>query len=111
MRLLRMIAPLIIGLAACPLFVGQIRAQPPGTAYADRPGGDHRYFGDRPDIAPTGVDDCYNACQQDSRCRAWTMVDTRRVPSQGPWARCWLKDSVPPAVSSTCCLSGVIQGR
>jgi PAN domain len=84
---------------------------PPGTAHEDRPGGDYRYFGDRPDVAGSALWDCYNACQQDARCHAWTMVNPRVVTSQGPWVRCWMKDSVPAAVLSSCCLSGVIEGR
>jgi len=48
MRRLRIIAPLILGLAVGSPFVGQTHAQGFYTeSNTDRPGGDYRYFGTR----------------------------------------------------------------
>ncbi|MFA9475937.1 MAG: PAN domain-containing protein [Filomicrobium sp.] len=67
----------------------------------DRPGGNYRNFWiDRADARI-----CRDACAAEQRCKAWTFVNPR---AQGPKARCWLKDRVPPAKSSTCCISGVM---
>jgi hypothetical protein len=69
----------------------------PGT---DRPGSNYRNF----DLEQPDVDFCVEACQKDPRCKAFTYVNPG---VQGPKARCWLKDAVPPAKSSSCCISGV----
>jgi hypothetical protein len=66
----------------------------------DRPGNNYRNF----DLEQPDVDFCLDACQKDPRCKAFTYVNPG---VQGPKARCWLKDAVPPAKSSSCCISGV----
>jgi PAN domain len=47
---------------------------------------------------------CFAACEAERLCVAWTYV---RPGVQGPTARCWLKNSVPEARTSSCCVSGV----
>lgn len=66
----------------------------------DRPGNNYRNF----DLPNPDPDLCLEACQKDSRCRAFTYVN---AGIQGPKARCWLKDAVPPAKTSAGCISGV----
>jgi len=68
----------------------------------NRPGSDYRNF----DLNKAKPIVCRQACLDDQpRCRAWTYV---KPGSQGPKARCWLKDKVPPPMPDTCCTSGVI---
>jgi hypothetical protein len=47
---------------------------------------------------------CENLCKADAPCKAWTYV---KPGVQAPNPRCWLKNTVPAAVSSACCTSGV----
>ena len=47
---------------------------------------------------------CQNACKAESQCLAWTYV---HPGSQGPNARCWLKNVIPAATANTCCTSGI----
>jgi PAN domain-containing protein len=105
MRLL-CIAALILSFGGGPFLVGSARAQAAAQA-GDRPGGDYRYFTQRPDTGYV-LRECMTACQQDQRCRAFTVVNPN---VQGPWMGCWMKDSVPPLVANNCCFSGVIEGR
>jgi len=66
----------------------------------DRSGHDYRSFAlraPRPEL-------CRDACWNEPACRAFTYV---RPGVQGPTARCWLKNGVPPARLNDCCLSGV----
>lgn len=65
----------------------------------DRPGSDYRNF----TLAEARPALCAAQCEADYACRAYTFV---RPGVQGPQARCWLKNSVPPPQSSTCCESG-----
>ena len=66
----------------------------------DRPGNNYRNF----DLAQPDPALCLEACQKESRCKAFTYV---KPGVQGPKARCWLKDAVPPEKPSDCCVSGV----
>ena len=66
----------------------------------DRPGSDYRDF----DLAQTHPNLCLTSCASEGQCRAWTYVNPG---VQGEQARCWLKSSVPLAVASSCCVSGV----
>jgi hypothetical protein len=69
----------------------------------DRIGGDYRSFETPPD--PKGKA-CADACQTDSRCRAWTY----RRPGYGtPAARCYLKETIKPPRRRPCCISGVVR--
>ena len=67
----------------------------------DRPGGDYRNFElqfDAPGL-------CAGQCAQEAQCRAWTYV---KPGVQGPKARCWLKNVVPPPVQgATFAISGL----
>jgi len=66
----------------------------------DRPGNNYRNF----DLPHPNPDLCLEACQKESRCKAFTYV---KPGVQGRSARCWLKDAVPPGKPSDCCISGV----
>ena len=66
----------------------------------DRPGMDFRNF----DLQRANPELCMAACTEERNCKAWTYV---KPGVQGPSARCWLKNSVPPATRSDCCVSGV----
>jgi hypothetical protein len=66
----------------------------------DRPGKNYGNF----DLPHPELELCLMECQNDPRCKAFTYV---RPGFQGPKARCWLKDAVPPAKTSPCCISGV----
>lgn len=68
----------------------------------DRPGADYKDF----DLSQANWTLCRDACANDGNCRAYAYV---RPGVQGPSARCWLKSSVPAAVSSNCCIAGVRQ--
>jgi hypothetical protein len=69
----------------------------------DRVGGDYRTFETKPD--PQGKP-CADACQAESRCRAWTY----RRPGYGTaGARCYLKNVIKPPRKRPCCISGVVR--
>jgi len=69
----------------------------------DRYGGDYRSFETTAD--PKGKP-CADACQAESRCRAWTY----RRPGYGVAApHCYLKDTVKPPRRRPCCISGVVR--
>ena len=48
--------------------------------------------------------DCDTLCNQNPACVAWTLV---AAGIQGPFAKCWIKNNVPPPTTSTCCTSGL----
>jgi hypothetical protein len=81
-------------------------AQPAGTVQpgmendVDRPGNDYRSF----DLSSPDPTLCKQACDDDPNCKAFTYV---KPGFQGTSARCWLKNAVPSAVPSSCCISGV----
>src|SRR5437764_15255616 len=69
------------------------------TAF-DRPGGD--YFSQP--ITSGDPEDCALLCERDRRCRAWSFS----YPDiDGASAVCWLKNTVPPRLPGSCCISGV----
>jgi len=73
---------------------------PPGAQYGtDRTGNDYDSFA----LSAPDPNDCYDACQNDPNCKAWSYV---RPGVQGPKARCYLKNPAPPAVGNPCCISG-----
>ncbi len=67
----------------------------------DRPWNDFRHF------IPAAADPalCQQACQADTRCKAWTYVKPNTV--QGPGPNCYLKSPAPVASHNTCCVSGI----
>jgi hypothetical protein len=69
----------------------------------DRHGGDYRRF-DLP--SNPNVEVCKQACEDESRCRAWTYV---RPGYFGPSARCYLKDRIKRPRRKPCCMSGVVR--
>lgn len=66
----------------------------------NRAGSDYDNF----DLPKADPNLCADACEKDRKCRAYTYV---KPGVQGNNARCWLKDSVPSASRSNCCVSGV----
>jgi hypothetical protein len=47
---------------------------------------------------------CQSACRSDTRCAAWTYVQSAQ---QGQRGLCWLKNRVPAQTPDKCCVSGV----
>jgi len=66
----------------------------------DRPGYDYKNF----NLTENSPALCKDACDKDSRCKAWTFV---RPGYQGPSPRCWLKYKVPNPVPNKFTISGV----
>jgi hypothetical protein len=66
----------------------------------DRPGSDYKNF----NLTKADPNLCLASCAGEAQCKAWTYVNPG---VQGPQARCWLKNSVPPATANSCCTSGV----
>jgi hypothetical protein len=64
----------------------------------DRPGSDILLFDSA--LPPS----CERACRDDAACMAYTWV---KAGIQGSTAKCWLKNTRPAKVHSTCCVSGV----
>jgi hypothetical protein len=69
----------------------------------DRYGGDYRAFETPPDPKAKA---CLDACQAESRCRAWTY---RRAGYGAAAARCFLKETIKPPRRRPCCISGVVR--
>ncbi len=88
---------ILVACLLCP--AARAAAWEPGV---DRPGLDFRDF----DLMRSDPQLCRLACLKDTRCRAFTYV---KPGIQGPRARCWLKEAVPPPVKNQCCVSGVIR--
>lgn len=66
----------------------------------DRPGSDFDNF----DLDRAKPELCQARCAANPKCRAFTYV---KPGVQGDKARCWLKDPVPQAIPSECCVSGL----
>jgi hypothetical protein len=79
---------------------GIARAATTSESNVDRPGADLKSI----ELQQARPGLCRKACDEEAQCRAYTYV---KPGVQGPRARCYLKSSVPPAVSNTCCISGV----
>ena len=67
----------------------------------DRPGGDYKDF----DLSEANYQLCKNACANDGNCKAYTYAHPGVYGRSK--AHCWLKNPVPPANASSCCISGV----
>jgi len=95
---------LVLGIAGCAVGLGLPVVAPypaPGLEFnVDRRGSDYRSF----DLGAPQPEACRNACMGDPACVAFTYVNPG---VQGPSARCWLKNSVPPPAPNGCCVSGV----
>lgn len=102
-RLSRHSLVLVIVLAC--LMPSLLKAQSGGFEYnTDRPGRDYRDI----DLSRPDPSLCRDLCAGDPQCKAYTYV---KPGVQGSSARCWLKSSVPDAVRSDCCVSGVKEGE
>lgn len=66
----------------------------------DRPGSDYKSF----DLPYPDYKLCQKACKEDRKCKAWAYVKPFTV--QGPMPRCWLKNTIPPAVKNSAVISG-----
>ncbi len=69
----------------------------------NRPGSDYKDY----DLSRADPEQCRSDCANDPTCRAFTYV---KPGVQGPNAHCWLKGSIPDAVSNECCISGIKPG-
>lgn len=90
-RVLTLLAALVLASASA---AAEINTNRPGSDYTDvtLPGGSTWHA-------------CEALCKADgSSCKAWTFV---KPGTQANNPRCWLKSSVPPAVSDGCCTSGI----
>jgi hypothetical protein len=77
----------------------------PGTAYEpenDRWGGDILHA-DHDSRTPLS---CQKDCFANPACKAWTFMKPQGSPRR-PIGHCWLKDSIPDATFTDCCISGV----
>lgn len=86
-----------------PQWTAPAPSPPAGSGWemnTDRPGSDYNNF----DLPTPNPQLCSDACARDARCAAFTYVNPG---VQGPNARCWLKNPVPAAHASSCCVSGV----
>eukprot|EP01120_Amphizonella_sp_Union-15-10_P013256 TRINITY_DN6131_c0_g1_i2.p1 TRINITY_DN6131_c0_g1~~TRINITY_DN6131_c0_g1_i2.p1 ORF type:complete len:542 (-),score=99.75 TRINITY_DN6131_c0_g1_i2:112-1737(-) len=74
----------------------------------DLPGGDYRdfYYNNETD-EKANIAVCYETCQRESQCKAWTYV-RKGDPGSLATPRCSLKNSVPGQATNTYCVSGVI---
>lgn len=78
----------------------------------------NRWGGDFYDFVPSTADAalCEKACREGfpasgypyakERCKAFTYV---KPSSASPNGKCWLKETIPLPVTSTCCVSGVVR--
>jgi hypothetical protein len=93
---------LIVALARWVILLAVAAAIAPSRAQVafDRPGGDYLST----PVASGDPQDCALICERDRRCRAWSFS----YPDiAGGAAVCWLKNTVPPRVPESCCISGV----
>jgi hypothetical protein len=65
----------------------------------DRTGSDMYGF----DMTQPDAVQCQATCTINAQCKAWTFV---KAGLQGPNARCYLKNGVPPPARNGCCVSG-----
>jgi hypothetical protein len=96
-RMKTAIIPLV---AICVFFSSWIAlADIPLENNVDRTGSDYASF----NLGTADPNLCEQACAGDPDCKAFTYV---RPGYQGPNARCWLKNAVPPQTQANCCISG-----
>lgn len=98
----RLPGAVMASVAACAMLLSLLFASVPARAQTafDRPGGD--YF--NTPVTSGDPADCALLCERDRRCRSWSFS----YPDvEGGSAVCWLKNTVPPRVPESCCISGV----
>jgi len=85
----------------CVIAMRLLAAEPALSAElnTNRQGGDYTSL----DLQAPDPGICESTCMGDARCLAWTFV---QPGIQGPSARCWPKNSVPPPSANNCCVSG-----
>lgn len=72
----------------------------------DRFGGDYRSFDIKSDDTTATDEPCRQACQSDTKCRAWTYA---RPGYTGKGARCFLKSDIKPPRRKPGFTSGVVR--
>jgi len=75
-------------------------ASKPVMLNTDLRGSNYRNF----DLSLADATLCQNTCKAENQCLAWTYV---HPGVQGPNARCWLKNAIPPVLANNCCTSGI----
>ncbi|MCP3404854.1 PAN domain-containing protein [Bradyrhizobium sp. CCGB01] len=98
----RLPGAVVASVVACVTLLSLLLASWPARAQTafDRPGGD--YFNSP--VTSGDPADCALLCERDRRCRSWSF----NYPDvEGGSAVCWLKNTVPPRVPGSCCISGV----
>jgi hypothetical protein len=92
---------LLLALAACALLTTIASSPTRGDTTIepdiDRPGKDLK-----PGFEVGSVEECRDACDKDTTCKAYTFVVSTHL--------CWLKSSVPKSGANSCCTSGVKEG-
>lgn len=95
MRIVLLIASMLVGM----LIATSTASAAPVEYGKNRPGGDFTHFA----LSAPDADLCRQACMGNPQCKAWTFVNPGL---QGPEPMCWLKSTVPAAVTDACCVSG-----
>lgn len=95
----------IVSMTLAAALAGTAFAQPrrstaPWRNNVNLPGGDYRSI----DMNTSDPARCKAACEKDGRCEAWTFVKPEEPGGRG---YCWLKDSVPEAITEDCCVSAL----
>jgi hypothetical protein len=97
---------LLAALVACALLMHALspaRAHVSTEWATDRP----TKSGPETKVPAANAEECRQACEKNGQCKAYTFV----YPGwQGKQSWCYLKPSVPAAVASWCCISGVKNG-
>jgi choice-of-anchor C domain-containing protein len=71
----------------------------------DRMGMDYKSF----DLPNADYRLCKQACEAESKCKAWTYVKPNTI--QGPNPRCWLKYNIPASIHNDACISGIKKSK
>ncbi len=72
----------------------------------DRTGGDYLNFEIKPADRERHEEVCRDACEGDTKCRAWTYVRPGYI---GGAPRCYLKKEIKAPRRKPCCVSGVVR--
>lgn len=92
---------LFLALTIAPAAVG---AQPTEAVSTEK--GLERLLGlnDRQAEGPSNLGECQKACEEDESCRSFTYIKPKKADGKG---QCWVRDTVTPGWSASCCVSGV----